>query len=179
MKAARNEYDEAPFFFIEKFEDGERTIAWHSGEAAQRELFITLVAGMDERIEYLFKEDTGGEGRERWVRISGGVYKSDLLKLIKKHEKWFFTDSVFQFCCREPEVDGYFAYDEDGIFFIYDKDVRDLLTGLGYCNKKAKLLSDAPHWHIRPKDSEKKLAKFKEELKRKSVFCTDEAQPDS
>ena len=42
-------------------------------------------------------------------------------------KKWFFTDSIFQFCCREPEVDGYFAYDEDGIFFIYDKNVKELL----------------------------------------------------
>ncbi|HEY6871563.1 MAG TPA: hypothetical protein VI298_02425 [Geobacteraceae bacterium] len=47
MKAARNEYDEAPFFFTEKFEDGERTIAWHSDEAAQRELFLSLLTGME------------------------------------------------------------------------------------------------------------------------------------
>jgi len=176
MKATKNKYNEAPFFFTEKSDYGKRTIAWHSDEAAQRELFLILLSGMNEWIEYLFKEDTGGEGFERWVRISGGMYKSDLLKLIKKHEKWFFTDSIFQFYCREPKVRGYFAYDENGIFIIIDKDVKVLLTDLGYSNKKVELLSYTPHFS--PKGCEKQLSKFKNELKQKSVFCTDEAQPD-
>ncbi len=131
-------------------------------------------------IEYLFKEDFDNSTKEKqWVRISGGIYKNTLITLIKKFDKWFFSDSIFQLCCREPDVEGYFAYDEHGVFYIYDKEVKDTLLKLEFSSStKKELLSEKPHWHVRPKDAEATLARFKQEIKNESVFCNDEADKD-
>jgi hypothetical protein len=76
---------------------------------------------MADQIEYLFKEDIQDESESnRWIRLFGGIYKSDLLKLVWEFEDWFFSDSIFKFCVREPEHEENFAYDEHGLFFIYE-----------------------------------------------------------
>ncbi len=178
MKAARNDYTEAAFFYREQNGKEWRFVVWDPSETGQRTLFFRLLADMSDRIEYLFKEDLDDESEEiRWVRISGGIYKERLTALIQRFDKWFFSDSIFQFCCREPEVPGYFAYDEHGVFYIYNKEAEEMLPNLGFTlSSKKEILSDKPHWHVRPKDAERFLADFKAELKGSSVFYDDEAE---
>jgi len=138
--------------------------------------FLFLLEKMGDRVEYLFKEDLESEEPNRWLHISGGIHKDELKNLIKTFEEWFFTDSAFQFCIREPDIKGYFAYDEHGIFFIYDKDEKEVLRKLGIADERRELLTDKGHWHVRPKDAESTLPKFKVALKETSVFCEDEAE---
>ena len=179
MKSARNEYSESPFYYTEVFEGAPRTIAWHESTDSQIAIFYELLDLLEDRVEYLFKEDTGEtDGHEKWSRISGGIYKSALIELIQKHEKWFFGDSVFQFCFREPESESYVAYDEHGLFFIYNMtDCEKTLQKQGLQNVEKELITAKPHWAVRVKDSEQKLGLFKEDLKEKSVFYDDEAEP--
>jgi hypothetical protein len=56
MKANRPDYDESPFFFEETYQDGQRLVAWAAREEHQQLLFFTLLDGLRDRIEYLFKE---------------------------------------------------------------------------------------------------------------------------
>jgi hypothetical protein len=177
MKAARNAYDETAFFYSEPLEGGYRIVGWYPREKDQMKLFFLLLERMGDRIEYLFKEeDLKSENPNQWTRISGGIYKNKLKALIQKYEKWFFNDSSFQFCAREPDINGYFAYDEHGIFFIYDKDEKENVKGLGAVEAPRELLTAKGHWHIRPKDAEKTLAEFKRVLKESSVFFDVEAE---
>ena len=179
MKSARNEYKEKPFYFTEIFEGSPRTIAWDESTENQKDIFFGLLSLLEERIDYLFKEDTDDTNeKDRWIRISGGIYKSDLIDLITLHEKWFFNDSVFQFCFREPDGTDYVAYDEHGLFYIYGlPQSEDILKKYGLQYRNSELISDKAHWQVRPKDSEKDLETFKVQLKLKSVFYDDEAEP--
>lgn len=181
MKAYRADYAHTMFCFSEPFGDGFRLIVWHEEEGVQKALFFDLLESMGERIEYLFKEEVDAEAEDRWSRICGGLYKDDLKRLIHRFQDWFFSDSAFQFCVREPGVTGYFAYDEHGIFFVYDNDVRDILTGRGFPEEQEEryeLLSDKPHWHKSPRNGDERLADFKEALKQASVFFDDEGEED-
>lgn len=178
MKAARDDYNEDGFFYREQNGKEWRFVVWDSSEKMQSDIFLQLVANMSDRIEYLFKEDIDDESEDlRWIRISGGIYKDNLISLIKKFDAWFFSDSCFQMCCREPEISGYFAYDEHGVFYIYNKDAEAMLRNLGLkLTSKREIISDKPHWHVRPKDAESSLADFKTKLKESSVFFEDEAE---
>ncbi len=181
MKSARKDYTESAFFYREQNGKEWRLVAWDPSETGQRALFYRLIDDMADRIEYLFKEDLDDESGElRWKRISGGIYKERLTALIQRFDKWFFTDSIFQFCCREPQVPGYFAYDEHGIFYMYNMDAKEMLLSLGFtASDKKEIISDKPHWHARPKNAERFLAEFKAELKRSSVFYDDEDEESS
>jgi hypothetical protein len=46
MKAARNDYDEAAFFYSEPFDDGFRLIAWYPEVRDQMKLFFLLLEKM-------------------------------------------------------------------------------------------------------------------------------------
>ena len=178
MKSARNDYSENPFFYTEVFEGSPRTIAWDQSTENQKKIFYSLVGLFGDRIDYLFKECTGEDSEyESWVRISGGIYKTDLIHLIEQNEEWFFNDSIFQFCFKNADCKPYVAYDEHGIFFIYDmKECEDLLKKIGLSYSVKELISDKSHWEIRPKDCESKLKRFKKILKDNSVFYDDEAE---
>src|SRR5262249_47430119 len=105
----------------------------------------------------------------------GGIQKRDLLDLISQRETWFFGDSGFQLCVREPDREGYFAYDEHGLFFLYDlPHAAELLARMGFANRAAKLVSDGEHWELRPNDAEHELEDFKRALKLRSLFFSDE-----
>lgn len=71
----------------------------------------------------------------------------------------------------------YVAYDEHGIFFIYDmKGYESNLRELGLNYSVTELISDKKHWESRPRDCERKSEDFKQLLKDKSVFYDDEAE---
>jgi hypothetical protein len=178
MKSARNDYKEKPFYYKEDFEGQRKTVAWDEATESQKKILYGIMDLMDERIEYLFKEDTGeGDGYSRWSRIIGGIYKTTLLELISSYEKWFFNDSIFQFCFKAPGQDEYVAYDEHGLFFIYGvSGCEEVLKRIGLKNSKRALIINEPHWSVRPKDSECSLNKFKKQLKSRSVLYEDESE---
>jgi uncharacterized protein YndB with AHSA1/START domain len=184
-KAYRPGYDETPFFYEETFAKGTRVVAWDGRAAGQKRLFYALLGTFGETIDYLFKAAGDGvpEGPPNaapdaaWRHISGGILKSDLLALIGARESWFFADSHFQLCLRQHGEDGYFAYDEHGLFFLYAmSDVDRLLTPMGLAKRRRELVSEGGHWAIRPAASAAELASFKRELKTKSQFYKDESE---
>jgi hypothetical protein len=179
LKAMRPGYAEKPFFF----KSDNRIVAWDAEEARQKALFWALLDGFGPHIEYLLKEDRrwpvpdGTVEEERWIRLTGGIEKPALAALVAGAERWFFGDSGFQLCVREAEHAGYFAYDEHGLFFLYDlPDAAALLTRMGYTERQEELISDQPHWEARPAGAADQLALFKKALKERSAFWEDEAE---
>jgi len=171
MKAVQPKYDEGAFFYEEQFEGARRTVVWAPAVELQRAVFEALLNPIGDHIEYLFKEKIDIREEQAWDRIAGGILKEDLVQLIRTHDSWFYADSEFQFCVREPEIPGYFAYDDHGLFFIYESEARDLAKILGIEERRAPLVDEKPHWHVRPNDAEDKLTQFKADLVAASIFC--------
>ena len=170
MKAIQPKYDESAFFYEEQFEGARRAVVWAPAVELQRAVFEALLNPIGDRIEYLFKEKLYVQEEQTWDRIAGGILKEALVQLIRAYDSWFYEDSEFQFCVREPEVPGYFAYDDHGLFFVYESEARNLMKSLGIEERRAPLVDDEPHWHVRPKDADENLTQFKADLVAASVF---------
>jgi hypothetical protein len=67
---------------------------------------------------------------------------------------------------KDPECDRYLAFDDHGIFFLYQPLLEDaeFFETLGFKQRKAKLLFEIPHFHITPRNSEGLAKKFIAEL---------------
>lgn len=172
-KAELNGYTEKPFFKTDRDYNPIRIIAWAGSADNQAQLFWLLAKVIGERIDYLFKEeiDANSDGIV-WRRVSGGILYGDLKSVIESDTEYFFHDSGFQICLRIPESPHYFAYDEHGIFWIYSDDerFRICLEQAGLTEREAPLICDTGHWHVRPKDAEKRLERFTETLVNLSKF---------
>jgi hypothetical protein len=171
-KAELETYAEAPFFKPDPRRIAE-CVAWTGGAEQQEKVFWKLAELIGDRIEYLLKETVDQNGDEMvWRRVSGGIFRSDLVEVIGGDSELFFHDSGFQFCARSPETDDYFAYDEHGIFWIYSKDPRYLahLREAGLAERDVPLICDFGHWHVRPKNAEERLEKFIGLLRERSQF---------
>ena len=166
-KAELNGYAEKPFYKTDKDFDQVRIIAWAGNADQQAQLFGLLAEVVDKRIDYLFKEENDrNEDGIVWRRISGGILYEDLKTVVESDVDLFFHDSGFQICLRIPESEEYFAYDEHGIFWIYsnNKGFLKVLEQSGLSEKEAPLICDSAHWHVRPKDAERRLENFIEIL---------------
>ena len=161
-KAELDGYREKPFF---KAAPGGYAdlVAWAGGAEHQEELFWSLAGLGGEKLEYLFKEYVNDdEDGPVWRRASGGILLSDLRAVVEADREFFFHDSGFQMCLRNPETHDYFAYDEHGLFWIYSDDerYRASLLDEGIHERDAPLISDSGHWHFNVVDAHQRLERF-------------------
>lgn len=178
MKVSRSDYDEPGFFYAESKGEERRLVGWLPDTGRQKALFFRLLGLMEPRVRFLFKEELDHGSGDSFGRVCGGIHRDDLRSLIEEYEEWFFEDSGFQFCYREAEGERNIAYDEHGLFFIYefDKDDKDELLRLGAKEKKRDLITDERHWTKLSADTETTLDEFKAALKKASAFYNDEAE---
>lgn len=173
MKSVATGYEKSPFYFEDDEADMTRLVAWVGNEESQEKVFFGLLEVMGERIDYLLKESDGAEEEEqKWKRIQGGIYRPDLLDVIKKNKEWFFGDGGFQFCARIAEQNDYFAYDDHGLFWIYSNlpEFLSVLEKNGFEKRKDDLITKSGHWHIMVKESEIKAEVFRSDLVASSVY---------
>jgi hypothetical protein len=163
-KAVAPGYEPASFFFRQFNEElGTRIVVW-AGELGQmKRAVFSFLSRFPDEVEVLLKvEDENAErddGQPCFRRYHGEVRRELLLEAVRHHERYIFLNGHHQFCVRCRESGEYFAYDEDGILWLYpnvaDEWVRVLL-GNGFSESKPqKLLGAFPHWQYTPADSDK------------------------
>jgi hypothetical protein len=171
MKASASGYDEAPFFYVAHGEARAPIIAWDSNADRQHAILFALLDEMGDRIEYVYE----GWGAHQFVgpRIVGGILKRGLEALIEAFRGWFFADGSFQFYLREPDAAAFVLYDEHGLFFVYGRDDRQVLTTLSLRAEQRPLIYDLEHFHVRPPGAEHFRQEFESALKEASAFFDD------
>jgi hypothetical protein len=169
LKACASEYEETPFFFEKTSERGTMLVAWSGDRQHVRSAFYAIVERLPWDVNVLLKiavAEGPSSNKPLWVRYHDRVDRSRLIKAIENNEEYIFPDGMHQLCVKDPESDRYLAFDDHGIFFLYQPLLEDaeFFETLGFKQRKAKLLFEIPHFHITPRNSEGLAKKFIAEL---------------
>lgn len=164
LKAWAREYEEAPFFFEQQSSRGPRLVAWSEESDQTKKAFYAVLERLPEKIDVLLKISVSESTKEKplWARYCAVVARDQLLKVVKAHEQYVFSDGMHQLCLKDPDSGRYLAFDDHGIFFLYSPLPEDveLFKKLGFENRFADPLYGAPHFQHTNADSEKMEMKF-------------------
>lgn len=163
-KAVAPGYEPSPFFFRQFNEErGTRIVAW-SGELEQmkRTLYSFLSRFPDDLVILLKVEDSDAgrddEGVPTFKRYRGDASRTQVVEAVRHHERYVFLDGHHQLCVRCADSGEYFAFDEDGILWLYPNiadEWASMLVANGFSESAPqKLLSNLPHWQFTPAESE-------------------------
>jgi hypothetical protein len=174
LKAWAKEYEEAPFFFSEKSDQGaRRLVAWTEESTQTQQAFYAIIEKLPWELDLLLKICVGHGQKEKplWARYHGLVNQSQLIHAIQENELYIFSDGMHQLCLKDPQSDRYLAFDDHGVFFLYSPLPEDveLFQSLGFNQRHAELIFSAPHFQCTPPDSDKLEKKFMTALKLKQV----------
>jgi hypothetical protein len=169
LKAYAREYEETPFFFEKTSEHGAMLVAWSGDRQQVQSAFYEIVERLPWDVNVLLKIAVGegpSSNKPLWVRYHDRVDRSRLIMAIENNAEYIFSDGMHQLCVKDPESDRYLAFDDHGIFFLYQPLLEDteFFETLGFKQRKAKLLFEIPHFHVTPGNSEELAKKFIAEL---------------
>ena len=176
-KSIAKDYGPSPFYFREqRGRDETRLVVWSPDLNQMKELFYQALKVFPAEVEVLLKikredKSTQKSTQEKWDRYYGQFHRAALEEVIKQSETIIFQDGDSQLNVRKPDASDYVTLDDHGVIYVYSKSEQfeKLCRENGFEERLEKLISDLGHWHITPKDAQKKRAKFIRGLNLKRV----------
>ena len=172
-KSIAKNYNPTPFYFREQCNrDETRLVVWSPNLNQMKEFFYQALRIFPEKVEVLLKIEKEDKGpQEKWDRYYGQLPRTELEEAIKQSETIIFQDGESQMNVRRQDTGDYITVDEHGIIYVYSKSERfeKLCQENGFGERLEKLVSDLGHWHISPKEAQRKRDKFIKNLNLKRV----------
>jgi hypothetical protein len=173
LKAWAQEYEEGPFYFLQDSAQEKRLVAWSEESSQTKSAFYATLESFPETVEVLLKISVGKTPEEKtlWSRYLGEINLWQLIKVIQENEKYTFSDGMHQLCIRVPDSNRYLAFDDHGIFFIYEPTSNDveIFKSLGFEDRYAEPIYAQPHFQRTNDDGEQLEMKFISALQLRSA----------
>jgi hypothetical protein len=173
LKAWSREYEEKPFCFQQDSEHGKRLVAWTEESGQIKNAFYSLLENFPDTVDILLKISAGEspEGRPLWSRYQGEISLWQLVKSVQENEIYVFSDGMHQLCVKDPDSGHYLAFDDHGIFFVYEPMLQDaeVFWSLGFENRYAEPIYVLPHFQHLVADSERLELRFVSDLQLQKV----------
>jgi len=164
IKAVSKEFTNGPFHLVQS-----------NGADKRYEVFLkdkirirTLLAGFINQAKGLVQIKVRDlDDPENPVDYSGELDKSELHRLMTRHEDVIFHNGCHDLILRGPGTGDYVTFDEHGLIFIYtDQDYSKILENLNARYRPdEKLIYEFNHWHYCLPEGREKLAEMINEFK--------------
>ena len=164
IKSAAKDFKTDPFYLIQYNGPDKRIVASFQNKNNIKAFLRTFI------------ENTKGEVNVKITDLKdyddpqdfdGMVAKEKMNSSLNNYDDFLFHDGYHELTLMNPDNSDLIAFDEHGLIFIYaDTDYTTILENFGLTLKpNEKLIYEFDHWHYRPADGQKVLAKIITDLK--------------
>jgi hypothetical protein len=168
LKAWSRDYNEAPFYFGQKFDQGSRLIAWTEEPEMIKAAFYRILESMSAVVFVKVKicSEKSEDGKIVWTVYQGKLAKNTALDTIRLNEKYVFSDGMHQLWIKDFETKRYLVFEDHGVFNLYFPNSSDeeLFHSLGFQKRFADPIFSIPHFHCVGNSSETIEMKFVSEM---------------